>query len=162
MIPDYTEHKTLCIVGVSNQYSWKYFPKSSGLIRAIVARGGEFLIYMDIKYREYLISKKWEGYKNAIHYIYNDQCYICGSTKELHVHHKTYDRIYHEDLDDLILLCKYCHEKVHYDIEERNNGLKFFSKIPLLKRLYLREKRIFWKNEYDRKYIPSFTDLFNL
>jgi hypothetical protein len=72
-----------------------------------------FLFYMDNKYREYLISKKWAGIKKAIHYIYEDECYICRSKDKLHVHHKTYDRIYHEDLDDLVLVCEDCHEKIH-------------------------------------------------
>jgi hypothetical protein len=29
------------------------------------------------------------------------------------VHHITYERIYAEDLDDLITVCNRCHEKVH-------------------------------------------------
>lgn len=82
---------------------------------------------MDIKYREYLISKKWEGYKKAIHYIYNDECYICWSNDRLHVHHKNYDRLYHEDLDDLILLCWRCHYLVHLNKDHESELLKIIN-----------------------------------
>lgn len=68
---------------------------------------------MDNKYREYLISKKWCAIKKAVHYLYEDECFICWNTSNLHIHHKTYDRLYHEDLDDLVLVCKYCHWIIH-------------------------------------------------
>jgi hypothetical protein len=80
---------------------------------------------MDIKYREYLISKKWEGYKNAIHYIYNEECFICNSKEELQVHHKTYDRIYHEDLDDLVLVCSDCHECIHTKLFTKEEAYQY-------------------------------------
>lgn len=80
---------------------------------------------MDNKYREYLISKKWEWYKKAIYHIYNNECYICGNKERLHVHHKTYDRLYHEDMDDLVLVCDNCHSDIHWekDFTKRYNEL---------------------------------------
>lgn len=68
---------------------------------------------MDNKYREYLISKKWWAYKRAIYFLYEEECFICMSKKNLIVHHKTYDRLYNEDLDDLVLVCGECHSKIH-------------------------------------------------
>lgn len=121
----------------------------------------KFFIYMDNQYREYLISKKWEWYKKAIHHIYNDECYICNSCRELHVHHKTYERIYHEDLDDLVLLCKSCHEKVHNDINRRNFVLKYFANSLSTKMIYNKYKKNFWKEEHERKYISELSELFD-
>jgi len=75
---------------------------------------------MDNTYREYLVSKKWAAIKRAVHFFYEDECYICRNKERLHVHHRTYDRIYHEDLDDLVLVCNNCHKKIHdprYDTE---------------------------------------------
>lgn len=68
---------------------------------------------MDNIYREYLVSKKWAALKRAVYFFYEEECYICRSKDKLHIHHKTYDRIYHEDLDDLVLLCNNCHHKIH-------------------------------------------------
>ncbi len=68
---------------------------------------------MDNTYREYLVSKKWASLKKAVHFFYEEECYICRSREKLHIHHKTYDRIYHEDLDDLVLVCWLCHSSIH-------------------------------------------------
>lgn len=51
--------------------------------------------------------------KRAIHFLYEEECFICRSKDRLHVHHKTYDRIYNEILDDLVLVCSNCHNKIH-------------------------------------------------
>ena len=85
--------------------------------RSVLSKTAEqlhkFFIYMDNTYREYLISKKWAAMKRAIHFLYEDECFICRSKDKLHVHHKTYDRIYNEILDDLVLVCSNCHNKIH-------------------------------------------------
>lgn len=40
-------------------------------------------------------------------------CEKCRSTKRLQVHHKTYERLGHEKMSDLKLLCNSCHGKEH-------------------------------------------------
>jgi len=70
-------------------------------------------IIMDSIYREYLVSKKWASIKRAVYFFYEEECYICRNNDRLHVHHKTYDRLFHEDLDDLVLVCNSCHSKIH-------------------------------------------------
>lgn len=37
----------------------------------------------------------------------------CGSKKDIHVHHLTYERMGHELDSDLMVLCEVCHDKVH-------------------------------------------------
>lgn len=39
------------------------------------------------------------------------KCELCGSTKHIHVHHLTYERLYDELIIDLQPLCRTCHEK---------------------------------------------------
>jgi 5-methylcytosine-specific restriction endonuclease McrA len=64
-------------------------------------------------YKEYLQSDAWKAKRKAV--LIRDQlrCQLCGHEKNLHVHHVTYDRIYNEDLEDLITLCSDCHSTLH-------------------------------------------------
>lgn len=55
---------------------------------------------------------------------YGRECCKCKKKKNLHVHHKTYERLGKEHLNDLMVLCKDCHSKEHYIIENKN----FFNK----------------------------------
>lgn len=78
---------------------------------------------MNKKYREYLQSQQWQELRrgvfqralqntgsNNLHRV----CEKCGYEPWkpcLQVHHKTYERVFREKLDDLILLCPKCHKK---------------------------------------------------
>lgn len=68
-----------------------------------------------MKYTDFLETAYWKSI--ACHVINRDSnhCKICGSTKNLQVHHLTYknhgDELHH--LDDLVTLCKTCHEETH-------------------------------------------------
>jgi 5-methylcytosine-specific restriction endonuclease McrA len=44
---------------------------------------------------------------------YGRFCKACGSKKNLHVHHVTYERFGNELLTDLLGLCYTCHKGVH-------------------------------------------------
>ena len=66
----------------------------------------EYLQYL--RSEEYYRNKKLPVLKRD-----NFQCQICGTAKNLTVHHITYWRLFDEDLDDLITLCDICHYKVH-------------------------------------------------
>ncbi len=41
----------------------------------------------------------------------NFRCAVCGSKKKLQIHHLTYDRIFKEEMTDLIPLCDSDHER---------------------------------------------------
>jgi len=45
------------------------------------------------------------------HGIY--KCQICGSSEQLEVHHKDRNRL-NNSIDNLMLVCKSCHRKIHY------------------------------------------------
>ena len=62
-------------------------------------------------YNLYLKSKAW-GIKREHRMIIDEYACVCGSPAE-HVHHKTYDNIGKEAMDDLISMCQSCHSKEH-------------------------------------------------
>jgi hypothetical protein len=71
-------------------------------------------IFGEVDYRLYMKSSIWKQVKERIKQIYNYKCKFCGSSNELHVHHRTYDRLGHEYIDDLVVYCHHC----HYEIEK--------------------------------------------
>jgi len=73
------------------------------------------------KYEGYLRSKKW-AIKRKLKLLSVDfRCEKCGYSgidetimeKTLDVHHLTYDRLGDENLEDLQVLCRDCHERTH-------------------------------------------------
>lgn len=66
---------------------------------------------------EYLATAEWAALRDAV--VARDQgaCTGCGA-RGTQVHHLTYARWRHEDLDDLTLLCGACHEKEHRETRE--------------------------------------------
>ena len=66
------------------------------------------------KYSVYLKSNDWKLKKSEAFSMFGRLCARCSSTKHLHVHHATYDRIYKENVKtDLFVLCVYCHNLYH-------------------------------------------------
>lgn len=65
------------------------------------------------RYRKYLKTTAWENKRCQVMVRDLCLCQDCGSNRHLEVHHLTYVRVGHELLDDLITLCKNCHNKAH-------------------------------------------------
>lgn len=65
------------------------------------------------QYQSYLRSPEWQIKRDSVLSRDDHKCRICGSTKDLHVHHLTYDRVYDESLYDLVTVCKECHKLIH-------------------------------------------------
>jgi len=65
-------------------------------------------------YREFLDSEDWQKMRNKVMARDKHTCQICGA-KATEVHHKAYTtRRYHlENLDNLIAICRKCHENIH-------------------------------------------------
>lgn len=75
-----------------------------------------------------MASPDWQAKRARALKKHGRICKACGSTElGLHVHHHTYDRFSHERLDDLVILCKPCHDAVH-KLHNRNR----FGKGPTL------------------------------
>jgi 5-methylcytosine-specific restriction endonuclease McrA len=70
------------------------------------------------RYIEYLQSDEWARKRDRILRRDRNRCRKCGSPAD-DVHHKTYERIYCEDDDDLISICRTCHRYEHKLLEPR-------------------------------------------
>lgn len=67
-------------------------------------------------YKEYLKTNHWKNTKDRMYKSkYKYECYCCGTKKLLQLHHKSYNRVGNEKLNDLIWLCGGCHNLVHKD-----------------------------------------------
>jgi hypothetical protein len=66
-------------------------------------------------YDLYLATDKWRGFKNSIISKRGFNCELCSSKKNIQVHHLTYERLGNEMPEDVMILCKKCHEKAHFN-----------------------------------------------
>lgn len=67
----------------------------------------------NVPYDTYMCSPDWRARRKYILSRDNGTCYICGnSTVPMDVHHLTYARFGAEQDDDLVCLCRTCHERV--------------------------------------------------
>jgi 5-methylcytosine-specific restriction endonuclease McrA len=77
-------------------------------MRAITTTYGETCI----GYQAYLQSLHWGAIRMRV--AHRHRCDFCGDTpRSFEVHHKTYDRVGREEMDDLMLVCPQCHEEIH-------------------------------------------------
>lgn len=60
-------------------------------------------------YQEYMGSPEWAALAKRVKER-DKTCVVCNATKSLEVHHRIYDRLYHEEMSDLTTLCGKCHE----------------------------------------------------
>lgn len=65
------------------------------------------------RYLAYLKSNEWRCVRRIALHAAGHRCQLCASTNKLQVHHKTYENIERETLDDVIVLCGICHSKFH-------------------------------------------------
>lgn len=64
-------------------------------------------------YSAYLRSPFWQQKREAAFREYGRHCNRCGSLTSLQVHHKTYERLGCERIEDLEVLCETCHKLEH-------------------------------------------------
>lgn len=65
---------------------------------------------MNENYRAYLRSAEWKEKRKEFIEAANGECEECGSKGKLQVHHLSYDNVGDENIDDVEVLCKDCHE----------------------------------------------------
>ena len=68
---------------------------------------------MAVVYREYIRSKAWRDRRNQVLRRSRGVCERCGKWPVVNVHHRTYERLGSERLEDLIGVCRHCHEEMH-------------------------------------------------
>ena len=64
-------------------------------------------------YREYLLTPEWQERRKAALKRAGYKCQVCNRSRQLHTHHRTYERRGVELARDLIVLCDECHALYH-------------------------------------------------
>ena len=67
----------------------------------------------DMPYGGYLLSKHWRIARKKALELAGAKCSVCGSCYRLNVHHVTYDNLWHEYANDVVVLCEACHSMLH-------------------------------------------------
>lgn len=67
----------------------------------------------EVDYYGYIQTEAWREQRMKILRRDNFQCVCCGTAKNLHVHHITYENLGAEEEGDLVTLCSDCHANVH-------------------------------------------------
>ena len=65
------------------------------------------------EYEKYLQSESWQNKVREVKRRAGYACLLCMSPHRLEVHHRTYDRMGNELLEDLVVLCATCHQRHH-------------------------------------------------
>ena len=90
---------------------------------------------MDNKYKKYLLSDEWKQLRLDLISIRGNKCEKCKKkTNRVQVHHLTYERLFNEQSEDLILLCGTCHQKAHGLINEKTKPTKNSKLKPKVKK----------------------------
>lgn len=66
-------------------------------------------------YGQYLQSEAWRSVRQRYYRskLFKGGCEACGFKGALEIHHRSYTRICKEKLQDLVALCRDCHERTH-------------------------------------------------
>jgi hypothetical protein len=65
------------------------------------------------EYRTYIAGPRWRTRKKAYYRGHQRRCAACGTTRSIHLHHRTYDRLGCERDADLVPLCERDHDLAH-------------------------------------------------
>ena len=65
------------------------------------------------EYERYLLSAEWKFLRDLVTIRAGSLCERCGISYIHSVHHLTYERIFHESLEDLQGVCYACHKYLH-------------------------------------------------
>lgn len=65
------------------------------------------------KYPAYLQTQEWKIKREEVFRRDNYLCQFCHHYSATQVHHLSYDNIFNEPLEDLVAICRTCHDKHH-------------------------------------------------
>lgn len=86
---------------------------------------------MNEEYAEYLQSDAWKQKRLQRLSIAQFRCSACNNSKAVHVHHLTYERIFNEEMGDLLPLCedhhKLAEELIRTGVLSRNGNTLFLA-----------------------------------
>jgi len=66
-----------------------------------------------MNYSSYINSEAWKEKRKERLRFAGRRCELCNRSSDLDVHHRTYERLGDEKLNDLIVLCSTCHRQFH-------------------------------------------------
>jgi len=105
-----------------------------------------------MKYEEYIQSEEWHKQREKVIRRFKGRCATCGKKfiKNLHIHHRTYYYDYgtEQELNNLTLLCKDCHDLFH-EFHEYCQETHFFIRIGTRKKTEKKTNII--ETNYDRR-----------
>lgn len=78
-----------------------------------LSRGGMSYKKWRGQYNRYIKSPIWSKKRKEAFLFHGKFCHKCTNTTNLQVHHLTYENIFNEKMEDLMILCKPCHKRVH-------------------------------------------------
>ncbi len=106
-----------------------------------------------INYYEYMQSEEWRKKQDNLIYVYKyRKCLFCSSKINIHCHHLTYEHFGDERDNEIIFLCKKCHDNVH-EYSRKYNTTVYIATVRISKVLKIEntsEKNTYSK--YNRKY----------
>jgi 5-methylcytosine-specific restriction endonuclease McrA len=82
------------------------------------------------RYYKYLKSNQWREKRRTALEFYGNRCGLCGSRYDLEIHHRDYDNIFKEKIEDLMILCETCHAKHHRDQKFKNGKESKYMRNP--------------------------------
>ena len=63
------------------------------------------------EYSKYLKSEHWLNFRLVVLSFWGNRCSVCNKGGcVLDVHHRTYERLWNERLEDVVVLCRDCHD----------------------------------------------------
>ena len=78
----------------------------------VVGKGDRGLDGGNPEYRAYLLSPRWKRLRRAVMLRAKGKCEICRRWEGTDCAHLTYERVFHEPLEDLLWVCEPCHQKL--------------------------------------------------
>ena len=100
-----------------------------------------------LAYALYLESPEWQAKRQAVLDRDEHRCTECGTTKYLHVHHLTYARIFHEELEDLVTLRDGHHAARHGRKSAREQRAETIERLRAMEPP-TEEERLRWAEEH--------------
>lgn len=100
---------------------------------------------MNVEYREYIQSDRWDKKRRKRLKKDNYTCVDCGERdRPLDVHHLSYDRLGNERMDDLVSLCRKCHNERHEKGEIFFNFCRTCGEFLLIIKYWLKDGWTRW------------------
>lgn len=73
------------------------------------------------KYYSYLKSPKWYAKRDQVFRRDDWRCVRCGTAENIQCHHISRERMFNEELTDLVTMCRRCHDSRH-EVDKRRKG----------------------------------------